>query len=74
MNRRYLVKQVEFVRIKAEVTGYGFIKGISNTFDGAEDIIRERLLDGWDFHGYVPVSTRGTGEIEEMSLVFTKED
>ena len=68
------MKNVEFVRVKAEITGYGLGKGIKNTFDSVEEIIKERIQNGWSYTGYVPIETRGSGEIEIMSLVFQKEE
>lgn len=68
------MKRVEFEHINAEVTGYGFGKGLKNEFFGAEEVIQKRVRDGWNYQGYLPLTTRGTGEIEMMSLVFVKED
>lgn len=34
---------------------------------------QDRLMDGWSFEGYVPVETRGIGDIETLSLIFQKE-
>lgn len=48
------MKKVEFVRVKSELCGYGFGKGSKYGFDGVEDIIRERILQGWTYCGYVP--------------------
>ena len=42
-------------------------------FTGIEDIIEDRLMDGWSFEGYVPVETRGIGDIETLSLIFQKD-
>lgn len=67
------MKQVEFEHVSVEVTGYGLGKGVKNEFFGAEDIIEKRIKSGWDYQGYLPLTTRGTGEIETMSLVFVKE-
>ncbi len=67
------MKQVEFVRIQSELCGFGLGKGTKYSFDGAEEIIRERIEDGWSFEGYIPIETRGTGDIETMSLIFQRE-
>ena len=67
------MKKVEFVRVKSELSGYGFSKGIKYCFTGIENIIKDRLMDGWSFEGYVPVETRGIGDIETLSLIFQKE-
>ena len=68
------MKKVEFVRVDAGLSGYGFGKGIKSTFEPVEEIIEERILDGWSFEGYVPIVTRGTGEIETLSLVFQRDE
>ena len=68
------MKKVEFVRIKSELIGYGLGKGTKYGFDRVEEIIKERIENGWDYCGYVPLETRGTGDIETMSLVFQKDE
>lgn len=68
------MKKVEFVRIKSDLCGYGFGKGAKFSFEGAEKIIKERIEQGWSFIGYIPLETRGTGDIETMSLIFEKEE
>ncbi len=68
------MKCVEFEHVSAEVTGYGLGKGLKNEFAGAEELIEKRIREGWDYQGYLPLTTRGTGEIETMSLVFVKEN
>lgn len=68
------MKKVEFVRVKSELCGYGFGKGTKYSFDGVEDIIRERVANGWSFEGYVPLETRGTGDMETISLVFQRDE
>ncbi len=68
------MKKVEFVRLKSGLCGYGFGKGTRYSFEGVEEVIRERIENGWTYCGYVPVETRGTGDIELMSLVFQKEE
>lgn len=68
------MKKVEFVRIKSELIGYGLGKGTKYGFDRVEEIIKERIENGWDYCGYVPIETRGTGDIETMSLIFQKNE
>ena len=68
------MKKVEFVRIKSELIGYGFGKGTKYGVDRVEEIIKERIENGWDYCGYVPIETRGTGDIETMSLIFQKDE
>lgn len=68
------MKKVEFVRIKSELIGYGLGKGTKYGFGRVEEIIKERIENGWDYCGYVPIETRGTGDIETMSLIFQKDE
>ncbi|MDO5293062.1 MAG: DUF4177 domain-containing protein [bacterium] len=67
------MKKVEFERVRSQLSGFGLGKGTKYKFSDVETIIRRRVQDGWEFCGYVPVETRGTGDIESMSLVFQKE-
>ena len=63
------MKKVEFVRVRSELCGYGFGKGTRYSFKKAEELIND-----WSFEGYIPIETRGTGDIETMSLIFQKEE
>lgn len=67
------MKKVEFVRIKSELCGYGLGKGSKYGFHGAEEIIKGMIEAGWEYIGYIPIETRGTGDIETMSLIFQRE-
>jgi hypothetical protein len=68
------MKKVEFVRVRSSLCGYGLGKGTKYSFKGAEKIIKEYIENGWSFEGYIPIETRGTGDIETMSLVFQRDD
>ena len=69
------MRKVEFVHIQSVISGYGFGKGIKYSFmPAAEDIVRERLEQGWEYGGYLPVQMRGDGEMEEISLIFYREE
>ena len=67
------MKKVEFVRVKSELSGYGLCMGMIYCFPGSGNIIKDRLMDGWSIEGYVPVETRGIGDIETLSLIFQKD-
>lgn len=41
------MKQVKFVRVKSELSGYGLGKGTKYCFDRVEEIIEERIRNGW---------------------------
>ncbi len=67
------MREIEFVRLKPELYGFGLGKGVKYRFEGIEDIIKERMENGCEYYGYVPVEMRGgTGDIETMSLIFQK--
>lgn len=68
------MKKIEFVRIKSELTGFGLGKGTKYEFDGIEKAVEKRIKAGWEFCGYVPITTRGAGDIETLSLIFQKEE
>ncbi|MFQ9923723.1 MAG: DUF4177 domain-containing protein [Beduini sp.] len=68
------MKQVKFIEVKSELSGYGLGKGTRYTFEGLEKVIYEMIMKGWDYKGYVPKETRGTGDIEKMSLIFQKDE
>ena len=68
------MKKVDFVRVKSEICGYGLGKGMKYSFEDVEEIIKERVENGWSFEGYIPIETRATGDIETMSLIFQKEE
>ncbi len=68
------MKKVEFVRITSSFSGYGFGKGTCNNFDRAEKAVEERVKNGWEYCGYLPIETRGNGELTEISLIFQMEE
>ena len=68
------MKKVEFVRLKSETDGYGMFKGSVYCFRDVENVIKERIESGWEYLGYVPYQTRGTGDIETMTLIFQREE
>lgn len=67
------MKEVKFERIKSQYKGYGVRKGSKYHFDQVEEIIRLHIEEGWEYCGFVPLETRGTGDIELMSLIFQRE-
>lgn len=67
------MQKVEFVRMKSKMNGFGVGKGVKYVFDECRDVIKEKLEQGWNYNGYVPVVQRGTGDVEQIDLIFTKE-
>lgn len=68
------MKKVEFERITFELSDLGFVIGQRYIFHGVEEIIKERIQNGWDYQGHVPIQIRKNGEIETISLIFIKDD
>lgn len=36
--------------------------------------INKTVENGWSFEGYIPIETRGTGDLEMISLIFQKDE
>lgn len=68
------MKKVEFVRITSGFSGFGLGKGTYNSFEQGEETVAEYIENGWEYCGYLPIETRGTGELTTISLVFQKEE
>ena len=45
------MKEVEFVKVRSELSGYGFGKGTRYSFEGVEETIRQYIENGWDYCG-----------------------
>lgn len=62
----------EFERIKTNYgTGYSlFGGGVKVETSSHREIIIRRAKLGWCYIGFIPVSQRATGHIEEMDLIF----
>ena len=68
------MKKVEFVTIQSKLNGYGLGKGVKYIFEDYQDIIKEKLEQGYEYKGFLPVEMRGTGEMEKIDLIFEKEE
>ena len=68
------MKKIKFIEIKSELNGWGGIKGYKYVFPNINETIEKMIQEGWEYSGYIPNETRGTGEIEKLSLIFQKED
>ena len=67
--------KVEFVRVKSSFIGKRFgNRGSIEEFENVELIIKERIENGWKFEGYVPIVQRTDGLIDEISLIFQKDE
>ncbi len=62
----------EFERISSDMTGWG-LSGSKYETEEYKEVIHRRASDGWRYVGYIPALQRGTGHIEELDLVFERE-
>ena len=67
------MENIIFVIVESKLKGFGVGKGVKHVFDNIEEIINEKLEDGYTYLGYVPVEFRGTGDMTKMKLIFKKE-
>ncbi|ONI40212.1 hypothetical protein AN639_12410 [Candidatus Epulonipiscium fishelsonii] len=66
------MKKVDFVRVKAQ-REFVLRKGRIDNFNGAEKIIRDRIENGWEFAGYVPLQFINETQLDTITLVFQKD-
>ena len=69
-----MMRKVEFVHVKSILSGFGLGRGNYYEFENIEEIVQQRIEEGWTYQGYLPYRSRGTGETSEISLVFVKEE
>ena len=66
--------KVELERVNVDYgTGYSIFGGIKGQAEEHREIIARRAGEGWRYAGFVPVTQRSTGYIEEIDLVFERE-
>lgn len=63
-----------FERVTAELGGWGPLSGNNYQMGDYQSVIIRRAADGWRYVGFLPAVQRGTGHIEELDLVFEKEE
>ncbi|HJC48301.1 MAG TPA: DUF4177 domain-containing protein [Candidatus Lachnoclostridium pullistercoris] len=64
----------EFERVSSGISGWGLMSGNRYGTENYQELIRARAEEGWRYVGFIPAVQRGTGHIEEMDLVFEKEE
>ncbi len=62
----------EYERISSDFFGWG-VSGNKYKTEEYKEIINQRASEGWRYVGFIPALQRGTGHIEEMDLVFERE-
>lgn len=63
-----------YVKVTCDLVSWGL--GVGNVYgivDDYHNIINNAAANGWRYVGYLPTLQRGTGHVEEMTLIFEKE-
>ena len=63
----------EYERVKCNYNGWGFLGGNVYNIGDFQEIINNRAKDGWRYVGFIPSKQRGTGHIQELTLIFEKQ-
>ncbi len=63
-----------YEKIECKFNGWGAFAGNSYGINDYQEIIDKKGSEGWRYAGFIPTVQRGTGHIEEMVLVFEKEE
>ena len=63
-----------FERVSSQLSGWGFGSGNKYGSGDYREIIARRAREGWRYVGFLPTVQRGTGHIQEMDLIFERED
>ena len=64
----------EYETISCNFEGWGLGAGNVQRIEEYRSVIEKRALKGWRYVGYIPVKQRGSGHIQEMDLIFEKEE
>lgn len=64
----------EYETISCNFEGWGLGAGNVYRIEEYRSVNDERALKGWRYVGYIPVKQRGSGHIQEMDLIFEKEE
>lgn len=64
----------EYETVRCNLGGWGFSAGNIYSIGDFRSIIDKRAEAGWRYVGYIPTRQRGTGHIQELDLIFEKEE
>ncbi len=64
----------EYEKVKCDASVWGWGSGNVYEIDDYRSIINRRATEGWRYVGFVPTKQRGTGHIQEIDLIFEKEE
>ena len=60
--------------VTSSMAGWGAFNGNIYEISNYRAVIRRKAAEGWRYVGFIPTKQRGTGHIEEMDLIFEKEE
>lgn len=63
-----------YEKVQYKFNSRGALAGNSYAISDYQEIIDKKGSEGWRYAGFIPTLQRGTGYIEEMVLVFEKEE
>ncbi|MBR5471913.1 MAG: DUF4177 domain-containing protein [Oscillibacter sp.] len=64
----------EYESVSCVLDGWGAFGGNSYGIEDYRNIINARAKNGWRYVGYLPTRQRGTGHVQELDLIFEKEE
>ncbi len=64
----------EYERVSSSLNGWGALNGNSYELEDCRPILDRRAREGWRYVGFLPTRQRGTGHIQELDLIFEKEE
>ena len=60
--------------VSCEFNGWGAFAGNSYGIEDYRALIDARAKAGWRYVGFLPTRQRGTGHMQELDLIFEKEE
>ena len=64
----------EYEKVVCKLGGFGVFSGNVYCLEDYQQIIEVRAKNGWRYVGYIPTKQRGTGHIQELDLIFEKQE
>lgn len=64
----------EYEKISSNLNGWGAFGGNVYNIESYREIIDKRSKEGWRYVGFIPTKQRGTGHIQELDLIFERQE
>lgn len=64
----------EYETVSYDFSGWGMGEGNVYSVENYRSILRNRAQNGWRYVGWIPTKQRGTGHIQQIDLIFEKEE